>query len=87
MVGKLIREGSFKVPKLTNELELYSGKPKRKRGPRQNIGLDVATIQEDITGEKSTDRYKIGKLEENKNTSKMNAAINKINTKDYGLKK
>lgn len=49
------------MPKLKNEIELYGGtKSKRRRGPRQAFGLDVAPIAEDVGGEKSSDRKTIG---------------------------
>ena len=90
-VGKLVREGSFKVPKLKNELDIFNqgSKPRKRKG--RLFGLNVDPIAEDIKGEKSTDRQQIMGLSLKNDSDKermvqMTEQIRKINAKDFGLK-
>lgn len=86
-MGRLVRENSFKVPKLKNELDIFNqgSGPRKRRG--RLIGLSVDPIAEDIGGEKSTDRKTITAEWDKIRMAKMSDQINKINSKDFGLKK
>lgn len=65
-MGRLERTGSYKIPKLKNDLDVFNqgSKPRKRRG--QLNGLTVAPIAEDLAGEKSSDRKTIDSLEKDK---------------------
>ena len=85
-VGRLVRENSFNVPKLKNELDIFNqgSKPGKRRGRLH--GLSVDPIAEDVGGEKSSDRKTITVEMDKKRMAQMSEQINKINAKDFGLK-